>query len=149
MDEEHSLSVIVKTLSNQFQRYTATIKKRISAKIKTKKVTESQGRIIHFLYSRKHEEVYQKDIEKEFNIRRSTATVILQLMEKNGLITREVSTVDGRLKRILLTKKAKDTYPIAYAEIVSAEQQAEKGISKKDMEIFIRVAKQISKNISS
>ncbi len=148
MDEEHSLSVVVKNLSNHFQRYTATIKKKISAKAKTKKITESQGRIIHFLYSRLHEDVYQKDIEKEFNIRRSTATVILQLMEKNGLITREVSASDGRLKKIILTKRAKDTYPIAHVEIVNAEKQAEKGISKKDMETFIRVAKQIAKNIS-
>ncbi len=36
-------------------------------------------------------EIFQKDIEAEFNIRRSTATGILKLMEKNGFINRQTS----------------------------------------------------------
>ena len=33
--------------------------------------------------------MFQRDVEAEFNIRRSTATGILQLMEKNGFLLRE------------------------------------------------------------
>lgn len=51
-------------------------------------------------------ETYQKDVESEFKISRSTATGLLQNMEKLGYLYREVSTEDSRLKRIVLTEKA-------------------------------------------
>lgn len=50
--------------------------------------------------------MYQKDIEKEFDIRKSTATEILKLMEKNGFIFRECSKEDGRMKEIIPTEKS-------------------------------------------
>ena len=53
-----------------------------------------------------HGDVYQKDVEQEFRIRRSTATVMLQSLEQKGYLVRVASTEDARLKRILLTEKA-------------------------------------------
>ena len=50
-----------------------------------------QGWIIDYIYDRGNDPVFQRDIEKEFTIRRSTATELLKLMEKNGLITRQIS----------------------------------------------------------
>ena len=50
--------------------------------------------------------IIRKDIEEEFQIRKSTVTGILQLMEKNGFIYRESVEKDARLKRIVPTKKA-------------------------------------------
>lgn len=50
--------------------------------------------------------IYQKDIEREFNIRKSTATNILNLMEQKGLIIRRIDDQDTRLKAILLTTKS-------------------------------------------
>ena len=50
--------------------------------------TGVQGWIIGYLYRNRDKEVFQRDIQEQFSIRRSTVTGILQLMEKNGLITR-------------------------------------------------------------
>ena len=50
--------------------------------------TGVQGWIIGYLYKNRDKEVFQRDIQEQFSIRRSTVTGILQLMEKNGLITR-------------------------------------------------------------
>ena len=50
--------------------------------------TGVQGWIIGYLYRNREKEVFQRDIQEQFSIRRSTVTGILQLMEKNGLITR-------------------------------------------------------------
>ena len=47
-------------------------------------------------------------IEKQFDIRRSTVTNILQGMEKQELIIRKSVNNDARLKMILLTDKAKN-----------------------------------------
>ena len=47
-------------------------------------LTFAQGGMIHYLYRHREEPIYQKDLEKRFDIRRSTATGILQNLEKNG-----------------------------------------------------------------
>ena len=67
------------------------------------------------LYKNKDKEIFQKDIEKEFGMTRSTASNILALMEKKGLIKRIPSLIDKRLKQVVLTplgdeysKKVKD-----------------------------------------
>ena len=51
-------------------------------------------------------ETYQKDVEKEFKISRSTASELMQNMEKLNYIYREVSPIDSRLKKIVLTEKS-------------------------------------------
>ena len=50
-------------------------------------------------------DIYQKDIEREFQIRRSTATGILQLLEREGFIYRETAEQDARLKKLIPTEK--------------------------------------------
>ena len=52
-------------------------------------LTPSQCRIMGFIMDNGGRSVYQKDIEAEFNIRRSTATRLLQSMEHKDLIMRE------------------------------------------------------------
>ena len=59
--------------------------------------TGVQGWIIGYLYENRGKEVFQRDIQAQFSIRRSTVTGILQLMEKNGLITRSSVERDARL----------------------------------------------------
>ncbi len=70
-------------------------------------LTGTQMLIIEYLASfAENKSIFQKDIEHEFNIRKSTATNILRLMEKKGLIYKKVDQSDTRLKAILLTDKA-------------------------------------------
>ena len=45
-------------------------------------VTLMHGWIIQYLYENREKEVFQKDIEQQFSICRSTVTNIIQLMEK-------------------------------------------------------------------
>ncbi len=66
-------------------------------------ITHMQAMIIRFLKHSGDTPVFQKDIEKEFDIRRSSVTSVLQLMEKNGFITRTCGGNDARLKQIHLT----------------------------------------------
>ena len=69
-------------------------------------LTTMQKHVLKFiLLETLHREIYQKDVEEEFQIRKSTATGIIQLMEKNGFIYRESSEKDARLKTIVPTKK--------------------------------------------
>ncbi len=68
-------------------------------------MTMMHGWIIMFLSEHKHEDIYQKDIEKKFRITKSSVTNILQLMEHKGYITREAVEGDARLKKLGLTEK--------------------------------------------
>ena len=47
-------------------------------------VTPMHDWIMSYLYWHKNEPVYQRDIEREFSITRSTVTNILQLMERKA-----------------------------------------------------------------
>lgn len=68
------------------------------------KLTIMHGWIIAYLYHRRDEDVYQKDIENAFSIARSTVTSILKLMEKKNYITRQSVESDARLKKLVLTE---------------------------------------------
>ena len=67
--------------------------------------TPMHGWIIEYLYRHRDEPVFQRDIEREFSITRSTVTNILQLMERKGYIQRLSVPQDARLKQLVLTEE--------------------------------------------
>ena len=67
--------------------------------------TPMHGWIIEYLYRHREEQVFQRDIEREFSITRSTVTNILQLMERKGYIRRQSVPQDARLKQLVLTEE--------------------------------------------
>ena len=89
-------------------------------------LTHMQRHILFYILMESlNREIYQKDVEEEFHIRRSTATGMLQLMEKSGFITRESVPQDARLKKIVPTKKA---------GIARMEQKLADGIPPQDLD---------------
>ena len=64
-------------------------------------LTAMHGWILGYLCRNEHKDIFQKDIEAEFKICRSTVTNILKLMEKKGYIKRESVPYDARLKKPL------------------------------------------------
>ena len=69
-------------------------------------VTGTNLRIIRFLKANENRDIYQKDVEKEFGITRSTASRVLVLMEEKGLVKRLSVAQDARLKKLVLTEKS-------------------------------------------
>lgn len=69
-------------------------------------ITRLHAWVMGYLYDHRDTAVYQKDIQAQFSISRSTTTGMLQVMEKNGLITRESVEWDARLKQLHLTPRA-------------------------------------------
>lgn len=110
-------------------------------------MTGVHGHIIGFLRHNAQHEVFQRDIEAEFGIRRSTATGILQLMEKNGFLRREPVDYDARLKKLVLTPKALALHECIVARIRAVEAQATQGIDPEQLEIFFSVLDQVRRNL--
>ncbi|MBQ9490635.1 MAG: winged helix-turn-helix transcriptional regulator [Lachnospiraceae bacterium] len=107
-----------------------------------------QGPVIGYIYQNSQmQDVFQKDIEKWFKIRRSTATVMLQNMEQKGLIERVSVPNDGRLKKIVLTDKAKDRHIRVKDQIDRFHKELEEGISPAEKEEFLRILDQIRANL--
>ena len=69
-------------------------------------ITGTNMRIIRFLKNNEDHDIYQKDVEKEFGITRSTASRVLVLMEEKGLVKRLSVDHDARLKKLILTEKS-------------------------------------------
>lgn len=109
--------------------------------------TGMHGYLLRYLYENQERDVFQRDIEKAFSISRSMVTVTLQLMEKNGLIRRESVVQDARLKRIVLTQKARDLHRQIEADILAFESNLARGISEEEQEVFLRVAKKMQENL--
>ena len=99
MERDIAIGRIIGILSNQ-------IKRQFDSSASKTGVTGVQGRVLHYLLGQPREqEIFQKDLEEEFNLRRSSATGILQLMEKNGYIERVPVEYDARLKKIVVLPK--------------------------------------------
>lgn len=101
-----------------------------------------------YLHENQEKDIFQKDIEEEFCIRRSTVTAILNLMEKNGMIKRECVDFDARLKKIVLTERAKSIHSKIISEMKSMEGIVLKDIDDEELKKFSEVLDKILKNIS-
>ncbi len=111
------------------------------------KMTGTHGRAIGYFYNNRHRDVFQKDFEKEFNIRRSTASKILSLMESNDLITRESVDYDARLKKIVLTEKALELQSVVDNAFTRMETKIKEGITEEELDVFFRVLEKVNKNL--
>ena len=69
------------------------------------RMTSMQVMILGYLDDHRDDDVFQKDLEKIFRIRRSTATGILKVMEREGYLTRQPVPQDARLKKLMLTAR--------------------------------------------
>lgn len=111
-------------------------------------ITGNHCGFLLFLLSRyPYIDTYQRDIEIEFNIRRSTATSVLNVMEKKGLIKRIDDENDKRMKKIFVTDKGVSLKPVAEYIIRSHEEKISAGIPKEDLALAIKVIEKMRKNL--
>lgn len=106
----------------------------------------SQFQIIKTLIdaSDKGNEVYQKDLEKILNIRKSTLSGILDTMEKNMIINR-VQTSKGN--KIELTNETLMCKNDVIAQLNKMEAQLIRGIDPQELEIFFKVIDKMKSNL--
>lgn len=110
-------------------------------------VTGMQGRVIGYLYANRDRDVFQRDIQSQFSVRRSTVTGILQLMEKNGLIVRLPVERDARLKKLELTPLAVQMHDAIGRGIAAVEECAAAGLTAEEKETFISLCEKIRGSI--
>jgi DNA-binding MarR family transcriptional regulator len=89
------------------------------------RMTGTHGYVIGFIARRnaEGEDVYQKDIESRFSMRRSSVTELLNNMELGGFIKRESDVKDKRLKKVVLTDKAMAVHKRVVARLQSIDEE--------------------------
>lgn len=110
-------------------------------------VTNVNGWAIGYLYDNQDRDIFQKDFEDHFSIRRSTASNILKTMEQKGFIERVSVETDARLKKIVLTEKAIEIHEKIIEEINEREKRLRQGVNSAELETFFKVMKQLSANM--
>ncbi|WP_270646605.1 MarR family winged helix-turn-helix transcriptional regulator [Paeniclostridium hominis] len=111
-------------------------------------LTVSQAYVIDFISNEgKDKEIFQKDLEREFDLKRSSISLMLNNMEKSDLIERVPVTEDARLKKIILTQKSIKIYEKISTAIDSIENKLSENITPEEIKVFQSVLDKIRSNL--
>lgn len=113
------------------------------------KVTFMHGWIMCYLDDNSDRDIYQKDLETEFGISRSTVTNILKMMEKKGYIERMSVENDARLKKLILTERGKMTNSILKSTFIENEACVNSLLPEEERNTFLKLARKLRKGLES
>ena len=132
---------VINRISNRLRRRSAALQETLG-------MSGTQGNILNFILveGQKHS-IYQKDIEKEFSINRSTTSEMLKLMCKKGMIEREEVEYDARLKKIVLTESSRNHNRQIEDKMKEMHQKLIKDLSEEEINTFIKISDKLINNI--
>ena len=141
--EKTRIGLELRSLSNLIRRYFefSTHKKVIET------ITGNNGWIIGFLADNSDKDIFQKDLEDQFTITRSTASKVLSLMEQKDLIQRKTVVQDARLKKIVLTEKAKKLESLMREDAIRLEQTLIKGFTEEEVNTLYLYIQRMKENM--
>lgn len=138
-----------KHIGREMRQVINLISRFVESKAIEEGVTFVQGRLLHFIRVQDQGLICQKDIEKEFNIRGSSATEMLKKLEKYKLIERVEDENDKRSKKIHITDKGIEVDQKIFAGLCKFEDTIKTGIDQEDLEVFFKVLDQLKNNLKN
>jgi len=142
-DMENTVGFLIRKLGNEMRK-----RKERTETCAGESPTMMQCWVLGYLTRHTDRDVYQRELETNLNIGKSTLTEVLHLMEKNDLVRRESVPEDKRLRKIVLTEKSRQINEAISRDIVETEKKLREGIPDEDMEVFIRTIKKMICNIT-
>lgn len=125
------------------------VKRRLDYTLASLGINAIQSRVLHYIRVHYRDgPVYQRDVEETFGLSRSTATGILQHLERESVIYRESVQEDGRLKSLIPTQKAAELDEQVRDCLREIEVEMTAGISPGQLQIFIETISKMSQNLS-
>lgn len=124
------VGIELRSLNNLIRRY---FENNINKK-QVDIITGTNGWIIGYLAENTGCDIYQKDVEEEFGITRSTASKVLILMEQKGLVVRNSVSHDARLKKLTLTEKAWKVSKLMKEDADLMEKTLTKGFTEEELQ---------------
>lgn len=129
-------------------RISNRLRRRSKRAQETLGITGAIGNILDYIIVESEKRsVYQKEIEKEFGLRPSTATEALKHLEKEGLIVRVPDESDARFKKIEFTEKAGKIKDLLRNEVDKSEEILLRGISPEEQKCFMEITAKMLENL--
>ncbi len=139
---EQRIGLRICCLANKIKRSTGNI----DAIVKLDKFTGTNGFIVRYIEKSKVP-VYQKDIEKQFGITRSTASRVISLMEKKGILERKTVDSDARLKQLCLTPKSVELNREVVTGLAEFETKLMEGFTKEELDMLNVLLNKLERNL--
>jgi DNA-binding MarR family transcriptional regulator len=112
-------------------------------------VTGNNAFIIGYLADHKDIDVFQKDLEDIFSVRRSTMSNIIARMEDKGFLVRTPVGHDARLKKLVLTEKGEAIHALMETNVTAVEQTLIAGFSDEEKETLFRLLQKLRTNLEN
>ena len=108
-------------------------------------LTSIQSRMLGYLYFQLQngKQVFQKELEEEFRIRKSSVTSVIQMLEKKGLVRRAGVTGDARRKELMLTEQGIAVQETVMERLDALEGLVNEALSPKEKQIWLSCIRKI------
>lgn len=143
MQRKNDIGFAIRRLSNAIKRDIE--KSKLKMQIDSAK--SINGWALNYFYENRDRDIFQRDFEQKFSIRRSTASKMLKSMEQNGFIERVSVESDARLKKIVLTDKAIEQHKRILEDIERREKILRKGLTETEVKQFLNILQIITANM--
>ena len=108
-------------------------------------ISSVQSRVLGYLWWKawKKEPAFQKELEAEFKIRRSSVCSVVQCLEKRGLLERRSVSTDARQKELVLTEEGVRVQRQVIERIEEMEKRVNGWLSPEEREWWLRCVNKI------
>ena len=138
---EQSIGFVVKQINTVFE-------KDLNIRLKRLGITSSQCAVLDYLFHNNKEEVKQRDVEKNLNLKNPTVTGILKRLDEKGFILCVPNATDKRKKNIYLTEKAYDIQRKMEADRRKLDRELTRGMTKKEVAALRKGLEKLLYNIA-
>jgi len=123
------------------------LKMRIDKKLSQNNLTVSQFKVLAFLWEHDHEKINQKQIHEFLEIKPSSMTKLIRLLQEKNLIRKEIDPDDSRNKIITLSEKGMDIKRICLQNMKQSESYLLNDFTQQEIDTLICLLLKIKKKI--
>lgn len=135
------IGFLIKQINNVFE-------KELNDRLRTVGITSSQCAVLDYLFHSNKEEVNQRDIERNLNLKNPTVTGLLKRLDEKGYVLCVPNEDDKRKKNIYLTEKAYDIQRRMEADRKKLDKRLTMGLTKKEEAAVTRALEKMLYNIA-
>ena len=116
--------------------------------IEFKQYDLTKGQYLYLARIYEHPGIIQEKVAEMIKVDRTTAARAIKKLESNGFIIRKQSPDNKKEKKLYVTKKGEETYPILSREENYSNEVALKGLSDSQKKQVFELLEVVEKNIS-
>lgn len=140
-NRKQPIGFLIKQINNVFE-------KELNDRLRTVGITSSQCAVLDYLFHTNKEEVNQRDVERNLNLKNPTVTGLLNRLDEKGYILCVPNEEDKRKKNIYLTEKAYDIQRRMEADRKKLDKRLTMGLTKKEVAAVTRALEKMLYNIA-